>query len=344
MKIEKNFFDTTTQGEAVYAYTLTGEGITARILTYGATVQALWVPDKNGKPVDVVLGYDSIRQYEENDGYLGACIGRVGNRIGKGMFALNGEQYRLACNDGENHLHGGKKGFDKCIWDAKELSDGVRMTRLSPDGEEGYPGNLQVSVSYRLIGRALQIAYEAVSDRDTLCSLTNHTYFNLAGCGTVRNHLLQVDADRFLQNDSGCLPTGTCLNVEGTPFDFRQEKPVGADIAQEHIQLLRCGGYDHNFCLNHADGVCPSAKLTSPESGISMTMTTTMPGVQVYTGNFLTHRMGKNGAFYDKQGGICLETQYYPNAMACADFEKPILHRGETYHHVTTCAFGGETV
>lgn len=342
MKIKKNLFGTTVQGEEVYAYTLTGEGIAARILTYGATVQALWVPDKNGKPVDVVLGYDSIGQYEENDGYLGACIGRVGNRIGKGSFTLNGETYCLACNDGENHLHGGLRGFDKCIWDATELTDGVRMTRLSPDGEEGYPGNLQVSVSYRLIGHALQIAYEASSDRDTLCSLTNHTYFNLTGGGTVRDHLLQVDADRFLENDEGCLPTGVRLRMEGTPFDFRQEKPIGADMDKPHIQLSRCGGYDHNFCLNPGDGHAPSVRLTSPASGITMTVTTTMPGVQVYTGNFLTDREGKNGVRYGKQGAVCLETQFYPNAMACAEFEKPILRRGERYYHVSTYGFGGE--
>ncbi len=342
MKIEKTPFGTTLQGQSVEQYTLTGEDICVQVLTYGATIRTLTVPDRTGKKVDVVLGYDTLKEYEQNDGYLGACIGRVGNRIGGGSFSLNGKSWHLACNDGANHLHGGLRGFDKQVWQAEPLADGLRLSRLSPDGEEGYPGNLQVSVSYRLIGRALQLDYSAASDQDTLCSLTNHTYFNLNGGGTVLTHLLQVDAESFLENDTGCLPTGRRLPVEGTPFDFRQAMPIGARIGQAHCQIESCGGYDHNFCLPGSADDHPVARLTSPDSGISMEMTTTMPGVQVYSGNFLTHRAGKQGKHYEKRDAICLETQYYPNAMACGDFEKPILRSGQTYCHSTRYRFSAE--
>lgn len=340
MKIEKTPFGTTKRGEAVTKYTMVSDEMTLSVLDYGATIQAMLVNDKAGKQVDVVLGYDTISDYEENDGYLGACIGRVGNRIGGSEFALNGKTYPLYKNDGENHLHGGARGFDKYIWQAEELQDGICFSRLSPDGEEGYPGNLSVSVTYQIKGRTLSLTYDAKSNADTLCNLTNHSYFNLNGGGSVRLHTLQIYADSFLENDAGCLPTGKILDVEHTPFDFRNAKEIGCDLGANDIQLQNCGGYDHNFCLNSASAALrPVAILGSAHTGISMQVATTMLGMQVYSANFLTDRVGKGGQVYKKHGAICLETQFYPNAMNCEGFAKPILRTGEDYHHITTFTF-----
>ena len=259
----------------------------------------------------------------------------MGNRIGGAKFTLNGKLYSLYKNDGENHLHGGLRGFNRYVWQAEEVENGLRFSRVSPDGEEGYPGTLHVSVTYLIHGNTLMLDYQAQSDTDTLCNLTNHAYFNLSGKGTVLNHLLRINAERFLENDAGCLPTGRLLSVADTPFDFRTEKEIGRDIEQDDIQLKNCGGFDHNFCLDGGN----EAQLYSKETGIEMTVTTTMPGLQVYSGNFLTDRIGKNGAAYHKRDAICLETQYYPNAMACEAFEKPILRAGDSYHHTTSFVF-----
>lgn len=340
MKIEKTPFGTTKRGEAVTKYTMVSDEMTVSLLDYGATIQAVLVKDRDGKQVDVVLGYDSIAEYEKNDGYLGACIGRVGNRIGGSEFTLNGKTYPLYKNDGENHLHGGARGFDKYIWQAEDLGDGIRFSRLSPDGEEGYPGNLSVSVTYQIKGKMLSLTYDAKTDADTLCNLTNHSYFNLNGGGSVLAHQMQIDADGFLENDAGCLPTGRILNVEGTPFGFRAAKEIGRDIGESYVQLQNCGGYDHNFCLSsEANTLRPVAQLNSPQTGLTMRVATTMVGMQVYSANFLTKRTGKGGQAYEKHGAVCLETQFYPNAMNCEGFEKPILHAGEVYHHITTFTF-----
>ena len=334
MKIEKSIFGTTKHGESISCYAIYTPELRLNLLDYGATVQSLFVKNKNGEWIDVVLGYDTIREYEENDGYLGACIGRVGNRLGGARFTLNGNTYSLYKNDGENHLHGGLRGFNSYVWQAEEVENGLRFSRVSPDGEEGYPGALHVSVTYLIHGSTLTLDYQAQSDADTLCNLTNHTYFNLSGKGTVLDHLLRINAERFLENDAGCLPTGRLLPAANTPFDFRTEKEIGRDIWQDDIQLKNCGGIDHNFCLDGEN----AAKLYSKETGIEMTVTTTMPGLQVYSGNFLTDRIGKYGATYHKRDAICLETQYYPNAMACESFEKPILRAGYLYHHTTLFA------
>lgn len=335
MKIEKSAFGTTKLGESAACYTLFTPELRVKLLDYGATIQSLLVKNKEGEWVDVVLGYDTIREYEENDGYLGACIGRVCNRIGGAAFTLNGKIYELSKNRGEIHLHGGRRGFDKYIWQAETIKNGLRFSRLSPDGEEGYPGNLYVSVTYSVHGSTLTLDYQAHSDTDTLCNLTNHTYFNLNGRGTVLNHLLCVHAEHFLENTAGCLPTGRLLPVANTPFDFRTEKKIGRDIEADDVQLKNCGGIDHNFCLDGAD----AAQIYTETTGIAMAVITTMPGLQVYSGNFLTDRIGKYGATYHMRGAICLETQYYPNAMAYNAFEKPILRAGNTYHHTTSFAF-----
>lgn len=342
VKIEKKSFGKTARGENVTLFKIETPELTACVLDYGATVQALLVMDKNGKPVDVVLGHDTIEGYENHDGYLGACVGRVANRIGGAEFTLNGKTYPLAKNDGQNHLHGGLRGFDKYIWDAEVLEDGVKFSRVSPDMEEGYPGNLAVSVTYRVKSGAFTITYDAKSDRDTLCNLTNHSYFNLNGGGSVLSHVLQINADQFLENSNQCMPTGKILSVDGTPFDFRAGKPVGQDIGANDQQLQNCGGYDHNFCLSDTGELVEAAVLSSPKSGITMKTLTTMPGVQLYTANFLGPWEGKGGAMYDKRGAVCLETQFYPNAMRCEGFRKPILKAGETYHQTTVYAFSAK--
>lgn len=341
-QIEKQSFGKTARGESVTLFEIITPELTARVLDYGATVQALLVTDKDGKPVDVVLGHDTIEGYETHDGYLGACVGRVANRIGGAEFTLNGKTYPLAKNDGQNHLHGGLRGFDKYVWDAEVLEDGVKFSRVSKDLEEGYPGNLAVSVTYRVQNSALSITYDAKSDLDTLCNLTNHSYFNLNGGGSALSHVLQINADRFLENSAECMPTGKLLRVAGTPFDFRAPKPVGQDIGAMDQQLQNCEGYDHNFCLPDTGSLTEAAVLSSPESGITMKTLTTMPGMQLYTANFLGPWAGKGGAIYDRRGAVCLETQFYPNAMRCEGFRKPILKAGEAYHQVTVYEFSNK--
>ena len=238
-------FGITALGETVESWTLENEFLTAEVLTYGAALRRLVFGG-----VDVVLGYDTLSEYERNDGYVGATVGRVCNRIGGASFELNGKTYPLAKNDGENHLHGGVRGFDKYIWAAEPLADGLRLHRLSPDGEEGYPGTLAVSVTYRLAGESLRIEYEAESDADTLCSLTNHSYFNLNGGGTAMAHTLTLAAGTYLETSPGCLPTGRALPGAGTPFDFRAAKTVGLDIDAPEEQLRLVNGYDHHFCVD----------------------------------------------------------------------------------------------
>ncbi len=336
MICEKKPFGVTRNGEQVTAYTLSNGAMSAVILDYGCTIQALYVPDKNGNPVDVVLGYDTVKGYEDGDGYLGAAIGRVGNRIAKGKFTLNGKDYTLAVNNGPNHLHGGLVGFDSVIWDAKVTEDALIFTRLSPDGEEGYPGNLAVTITYRLTENAITLTYDAKTDADTLVNLTNHTYFNLAGEGDVLDHVLTVNADAFCEGDPDCLPTGKLIPVAGTPFDFTKAKKIGKDIGADDIQLKNAGGYDHNFALN-AGGT--AAVLYSEKTGIEMTTTTTLPGVQVYSANFLTEREGKGGRKIGFRNALCLETQVHPDAIHNPHFPSAVLKAGDLYHTETTYAF-----
>ena len=342
VKIEKRSFGKTARGENVTLFKIETPELTACVLDYGATVQALLVKDKNGKLVDVVLGHDTIEGYETHDGYLGACVGRVANRIGGAEFTLNGKTYPLAKNDGQNHLHGGLRGFDKYVWDAEVLEDGVKFSRVSPDMEEGYPGTLAVSVTYRVGHGAVKITHYAKSAQDTLSNLTNPTSFNLNGGGAALSHVLQINTDQFLENSNQCMPTGKILSVDGKPFDFRAPKPVGQDIGANDQQLQNCGGYDHNFCLPDTGDLYEAAVLSSPKSGITMKAFTTMPGVQLYTANFLGPWAGKGGTMYDKRGAVCLETQFYPNAMRCEGFRKPILKAGEAYHQVTVYAFSAK--
>ena len=337
MRVETYCFGTLSDGRSVTAARLdNASGMSVVMLDYGATIQSIVIPDRNGNPVDVVLGYDTPSEYESQRGYLGATVGRVANRIGGASFTLHGVTYRLAKNNGENHLHGGLCGFDKRIWDIQVEDDRVLFSRLSPDGEEGYPGNLSVTVTFRLTeDGALHIVYDADTDTDTPVNLTNHSYFNLDGSHDVLSHTLQVFADRFCENDTGCLPTGHLLDVEGTPFDFRTAKAIGADLDANHEQLRLFGGYDHNFCLTGGR----AAVLLSEASGICMTVDTDRPGMQVYSANSLTERAGKGGRIMGPHSALCLETQIYPNALALSDFPSPILHAGEHVHSETVYSF-----
>lgn len=336
MAVSRFAFGTTKAGQAVTAGRLTNAaGMSVTVLDYGATIQALAVPDGSGNVIDVALGYDTLAEYEASNGHLGATIGRVGNRIGGARFSLNGREYTLAKNDGENHLHGGLLGFDKRIWTMDAAGeDALRFSRLSPDGEEGYPGNLQVSVTFTLTqDNALRIAYDAVCDQDTPVNLTNHTYFNLNGGGSVLDHTLQVFAERFCENGDGCLPTGRLLDVADTPFDFRTPKTIGRDIDADCQQLRRGGGYDHNYVLSgRRAAVLAGARIL-------METETDLPGMQVYTANGLSSRPGKGGSTMGPRGAVCLETQLFPNGMNCWGFPSPILRAGQPLHTETVYRF-----
>ena len=327
------------------AFRLTNSnGAYAVILDYGCTVQSLCVPNSSGGFTDVVLGYDTLAEYEKNDGYLGAAIGRMANRIGNSEFTLNRRTYFLARNDGENHLHGGTKGFDKYVWSASTQGNKLVFTRLSPDGEENYPGNLILRVSYELTDEnELEISYDADTDADTVLNLTNHSYFNLNGGGSVLDHALQVFADEFTENDDHCLPTGRYLKTEGTPFDFSRKKLIGQDIGADDVQLKNGNGYDHNFVLSDNAKLKKAAILSSAKTGITMTTLTSLPGMQVYSANWLSERKGKSGACYAPRYAVCLETQVFPNALACDNFPSPILRKGEHYHEKTIYRFEVES-
>lgn len=330
-------FGRTRNGAAVTAYRLeNAAGASVTVLDYGATIQSLSVPNAAGGLTDVVLGYDTVTEYEDNGGFLGATIGRVGNRIGGASFQLGGRTYALARNDGPNHLHGGRRGFDRRMWEAELRDDSLVFSRLSPDGEESYPGDLQVEVTFTLTeDNALRIAYDAVASQDTLVNLTNHSYFNLNGGGTVLNHTLQVFAHRFAENDDGCLPTGRLLPVEGTPFDFRTPKTIGADIGRDDEQLRRGGGYDHNYVLAGPRAVV----LRGDQSGIVLTVDTDQPGMQLYTANSLTQRPGKGGTTMGPRDAVCLETQLFPDGIHRYGFPSPILRAGQRMHSETVFSF-----
>jgi aldose 1-epimerase len=347
---DSNAFRDVVDGKQTALYVLRGKNnVSAAITNYGARVVSILVPDKKGALTDVVDGYDSIGKYvHQPETFFGAIVGRYGNRIAKGKFRLEGKEYTLARNNGANSLHGGKKGFGAVVWDAKKLSDSsLELSYLSKDGEEGYPGNLQVKVIYTLTGdssNALKIDYEASCDKATVLNLTNHSYFNLngQGSGTINNHLLQLNADTYTPVDSTLIPTGKMEPVAGTPFDFRQPVAIGSRIDSPHIQLKYGKGYDHNFVLNpNKDGKLNlAATVLGDQSGIFMEVYTLEPAVQFYGGNFMAGTNPiKGGKKDDYRTAFCLETQHYPDSPNEPSFPSTELKPGKVYKTTTVYRF-----
>ena len=341
--ISKNFFGQLSDGRAVYRYTIQNESSSVSVLTLGGIVQSLVVPSKNGTMIDIALGYDNATDCEKwKENYFGALIGRFGNRIGSARFTLNGKEYKLFANDGENHLHGGKNGFNTKIWNVEPYGDDTLILSLfSPDGEEGYPGNLNVEVRYSLHKNALSIHYYAKTDADTVLNLTNHTYFNLAGegNGTIEDHILTLHADSYTKIDEHGLTIEAIVPVKQTPFDFRAGKAIGENINADDDQIRNGGGYDHNFVLQSSHKLSEAAIVSCPRSGIVMRVLTTQPGVQFYSGNMISPQVGKNGHSYNKRSGFCLETQHFPNSPNCMSFASPVLHQDEIYDETTVYEF-----
>lgn len=338
------------KNEAIYLYSLTNSnGMKAEITNWGGIIVSLYAPDRDGNLRDITLGYDSLEEYLRPNPFFGAIIGRHANRLEDASFTLNGVLYQLNANEGSNQLHGGPVGFDKKVWSAEIIGDSgqesLRLKYLSPDMEENYPGNLDVTVTYTLNDQnELVIDYHAVSDKDTVVNLTNHAYFNLSGhdSGNVYQHQLMINARRFTPINSACIPTGEIRDVAGTPFDFTQMKAVGKGLheSMDDEQMKFGCGYDHNFVLD-VSGKAPekAAELYDPQSGRFMEVYTTKPGIQFYSGNHV-NETGKGGAVYKKHSGLCLETQYFPNSMKHTHFPSPILRAGEVYHHTTIYKFG----
>lgn len=347
MDIQQHPFGKTTDDLPVDLFTLTNDrGLEVKITNYGGIITALQAPDRAGVPGDIVLGFDDLASYLRGHPYFGCIIGRYGNRIAGGRFTLGGRTYQLAVNNGPNHLHGGLVGFDKKVWHATaaKSDDAVMLTLsyLSRDGEEGYPGNLAVTVIYTLTNRnALRIDYLATTDRDTVLNLTNHTYFNLAGRGDVLDHEVMINADHFTPVNEALIPTGELASVDGTPLDFRQPMRIGARINDPHEQIAYAGGYDHNFVINGAAGELRLAvRVSEPTTGRMLEVMTTEPGMQLYTGNFLDGTLvGKGGWVYARRSGLCLETQHFPDSPNQPDFPSTVLRPGETFRSTTVFTF-----
>ncbi len=341
--ITTKVFGKTKKGEEVLAFTLTDGNGYATVLSLGGILQSLVVPDKAGNPTDVVLGYNDVAGYEENGGYLGALIGRFGNRIDKGRFALDGKTYQLYCNDRGNHLHGGKEGFDKKIWAHEIDGEKLVLSILSPDGEENYPGNLTVRVAYSFVGGALKIEYYAVSDKKTVIGLTNHAYFNLDGESSenARENVLWIDCDYITSTNETMIPTGGFRAVKGTPFDFNTPKTVGRDIDCDDLDLKQGGGFDHCHVLKNKSGeLVEYARVTGNRTGITMRCFTDMPAVHFYAGNGMNQR-GKS-RHYGKNGGICLETEAIPNNVNVDEYGakgSSIYDAGEEYRFTAIYQF-----
>ncbi|MSR54365.1 MAG: galactose mutarotase [Gemmataceae bacterium] len=346
--ITKKPYGKMPDGTAIEEYTLTNKsGMTMKVITYGGIVTELHVPDKDGKLADVCLGCSSLEEYREGHPYFGAITGRVANRIAKGKFTLDGKEYTLATNNGANHLHGGKVGFDKVVWTAKsdegETQQALRLYYKSNDGEEGYPGNLKVSVLYVLTdSNSWMIEYSAVTDKATPINLTQHAYFNLAGhaSGTIHDHVVTIHADKYTPGDETLIPTGKIEPVKGTPFDFTEPTAIGKRIKEIKADPV---GYDLNYVLREekvASTTKPVATVTEPKSGRVMKVLTSEPGVQFYTGNFLDGKQkGKGGVKYPQYGGFCLETQHYPDSINQKTFPSIVLEPGKTYVHRTVYSF-----
>lgn len=337
--ITKKSFGKVDQTEATL-YTITDGPYSVSVTDYGATLVSLICPDCQGKPTDIVLGYDDASIYADSDGYLGATVGRFANRIKDGKFTLNNKEYTVAVNNGKNHLHGGIVGFDAKFYSVAETDNSLTFYAVSEDMEEGYPGKLDFSVTYTLKNGELTLDYTAVSDKDTIINLTNHSYFNLNGNGNdkIYNHFLKICADRFCRNDDGNLPTGEMVEVFGTDMDLRKFKLLKDVLNSAYPDIKNTNGIDHNFIytdksVNNELHLCAEAK--SEKTGITLSCFTTLPGVQLYTANGLEHKNGKGGAVYGKQDAFCLETQNFPDAINKPNFPSPILKAGEKYQTKT---------
>lgn len=351
LSINKTIFGTMPDGRTVDMYSLkNAAGMQANIMTYGGTIVNLLVPDTQGALADVVLGYDTLDGYLKGTCFLGTLVGRYANRIGGAKFTLNGKEYHITQNEGKNTLHGGKKGFDKKIWTVEKTEDGkdssITLSCFSPDGEEGFPGNLKCTVVYTLTAdNALQIEYHAVSDADTAINLTNHSYFNVAGyeSGSVLSHILHLDAPSFTFTDEESIPTGAIVGVAGTPMDFTAAKPIGKDIHADYEPLRQTRGYDHNFVIakkEGAAGVQKFAEVYDPKTGRAMEVYTDKPGVQLYTANFLDgEAQGKHNSPLNQYGALCLETQFFPDSVNQPEFPTAFYKAGQEYHFTTVYHF-----
>jgi aldose 1-epimerase len=347
--MKSTVFGKLPDGREVHQYTLTNEsGVIVQIINFGATVTSLRVPDRNGKIEDVVLGYDSLQGYVAGSSYFGAIVGRYGNRIAKGKFQLDGKEYQLTINDGENHLHGGKTGFNKVLWDAKILRDTVnpslQLQYTSQDGEEGYPGTVVLKITYTLMEKnQLCIEYEGTTDKPTILNPTHHSYFNLSGDFTkpITGHMLMIEADSYTPVDKGLIPTGQLASVENTPFDFRAAKYIQTGIDDENEQIRFGKGYDHNWVLRGSPGkVRKAAELSYSDNGRIMTVFTDQPGLQFYSGNFLDgSSKGKNGIAYQYRTGLCLEAQAFPDTPNKPQFGSVTLRPGQVYKQTTIYQF-----
>ncbi len=342
MKITPDYFGTTSDGQPVIKFTLTDGDASVSVLTLGGIIQSLVVPDRNGNAVDVVLGFDDVQSYEKQNCYIGALLGRCANRIVGGDVVLGDQVIHLACNDRNIcHLHGGNIGFDRKIWTPDRTEDGLTLSYCSPAGEEGYPGTMHVSVTYRLEKQALSLCYRAVCDRDTLCNLSNHAYFNLTGhaSGSVDEQHIQILADTYTPLGGNGAPDGRIAPVAGTPLDLRDMHCFSEGWDMPFHQIALAQGYDHNYLCGGA-GLRTVACACSGQTGIHLEVQTDMPGLQLYSGNYLTDLpAGKHGARYGVRSGFCLETQYPPNAVNCPAFSQPVLRAGEEYVHTTVYAF-----
>ena len=347
-EVTKAPFGTTKDGKAVEIYTLKDADLEVKVMTYGARIQSVMAPDRKGTKADVVLGHPDIAGYQtDKSTYFGAVVGRYGNRIAKGQFTIDGHSYQVPVNNNGQSLHGGTDGFDNRVWTAKMIPDGVEMTLVSPDGDQGYPGTLTAHVRYTLHGHDLRLDYSATTDKPTVTNLTNHAYFNLAGegSGTILNQTIQINADRYTPVDKVLIPTGDLPPVAGTPFDFRTPHAIGERIDSANDQLTIAGGYDHNWVLNGPNGTMKmAAKVVDPASGRTLTVSTTQPGVQFYTGNFLVDGAitGTGGKTYVRRGAFCLETQHFPDSPNHPAFPTTLLKPGETLHSTTVFSFGVE--
>jgi aldose 1-epimerase len=348
MKLEHKVFGRTPDGAEVKIYTLSNsKGMTAKITEYGGIITELWVPDRNGKPGNVALGFDNLDRYVKGHPFFGAIAGRVANRIAKGKFTLDGKEYTLAVNNGPNHLHGGIKGFDKKVWKSRALRGlsrevAVEFTYTSPDGEEGYPGTLTTTVVYTLTDdNELRIDYTATTDKATIVNLTNHSYFNLGESGSVLDHVLMINAERYTAADDTLIPTGELASVTGTGLDFTQPRRIGEHIA-DYMTFAK--GYDHNFVLNSGGkSLALAARVQEPKSGRVMEVWTTEPGVQLYCGNHLDGSLiGLGGAVYRQHTGFCLETQHFPDSINKPSFPSVVLRQGQTFKSTTALRFAAK--